>query len=153
MTRPPPPLIALGAALAQRALTGRTARPGKARKAATVALAVGSASLPASAISRFRGVGTTVEPFRPEETTTLVTDGVYTVTRNPMYVGLAGLLTAHALWRGAPLALLPVAGFVALLDRTQVQAEEAALRAKFGEQFAAYEAATPRWLDRRSFAR
>lgn len=152
MTRPPPPLVALGAGLAQRVLAG-PGRPGGGRAALAAAVALASAALPAAAISSFRRVGTTVEPFRPEEATTLVTDGVYTVTRNPMYVGLTGVLVAHALWRGSWAALLPAAGFVALMDRTQVAAEEAALRATFGDAFVAYERATPRWLDGRSLPR
>ncbi len=67
-----------------------------------------------------------------------------------MYVGLAGLLLAHAVWRGSWAALLPLAGFVGFTDRVQIQAEEAALLAKFGAQYDAYRAATPRWIDRRS---
>ena len=67
-----------------------------------------------------------------------------------MYVGLSGLLVAHAVWRGSWAALLPLAGFVAFIDRIQVQAEETALLEKFGAEYDAYRAATPRWVDRRS---
>ena len=80
----------------------------------------------------------------------LVTSGANSISRNPMYVGLAGLLLAHAVWRGSGVALLPLAGFVAFIDRVQIHAEEVALLEKFGAEYAAYQATTPRWVDRRS---
>jgi len=67
-----------------------------------------------------------------------------------MYVGLAGLLGAHAVWRGSWAALLPLAAFVVLIDRVQIKAEEAALLEKFGAEYDAYRATSPRWTDRRS---
>ncbi len=67
-----------------------------------------------------------------------------------MYVGLAGLLVANAIWRSSWVALAPVAGFVVLIDRLQIQAEESALLEKFGHAYETYRAASPRWLDGRS---
>lgn len=152
MPRIHPPLIALGAAVLQRRLSRGAAGPSTVRRAAASTLAAGSASLSVTAIRSFRRRETTIEPLHPDQTTSLVTDGVFTVTRNPMYVGLAGVLTAHAVWRGSWAALLPLAGFVAVIDRSQIAAEEAALRMKFGPEFEAYRASTPRWVDHRSFA-
>jgi protein-S-isoprenylcysteine O-methyltransferase Ste14 len=67
-----------------------------------------------------------------------------------MYVGLAGVLVAHAIWRGSWAALAPVVGFVVLMDRQQIAAEEAALLTRFGAEYDAYRSVTPRWLGRRS---
>lgn len=103
-----------------------------------------------TAASLFRRRGTTLEPFHPDRASVLVTTGANAVTRNPMYVGLAGLLIAHALWRGSWTALLPLVGFVAFIDRTQIQAEEAALRRNFGGDYETYQSTTPRWIGRRS---
>ena len=69
-----------------------------------------------------------------------------------MYVGMAGLLVANAIWRGSWVALAPVAGFVVLIDRLQIEDEEAALLDRFGTEYETYRASSPRWLDRRSFA-
>jgi protein-S-isoprenylcysteine O-methyltransferase Ste14 len=87
-----------------------------------------------------------VDPFHPERTSTLVTTGPNSITRNPMYVGMAGLLVAHAVLRGKPVALLPVGGFVTIIDRWQIGAEEPALATHFGQEYDAYRARTPRWL-------
>lgn len=141
----PPPAYAIAGAVAQHALAGDRSA-GAVRKVAAGAVAAVSAALIAGSIQRFREGGTTVEPFRPEQATTLVTDGPNAVTRNPMYVGMAGLLTAHALARGGVLPVLPVAAFVALIDRVQIQPEEAALRALFGQEYDAYCGRVPRWL-------
>ena len=116
--------------------------------AATVSLA--SMSMAGAAASQFRRSGTTVEPFHPDHASVLVTTGPNSMSRNPMYAGMAGLLLAHAIWRDSWVALAPLAGFVLLIDRLQIESEESALLAKFGVEYEAYCAATPRWLDRRS---
>jgi protein-S-isoprenylcysteine O-methyltransferase Ste14 len=115
-------------------------------------MTLASAAMAGAAASRFLRSGTTLEPFQPDRASTLVTSGPNAVTRNPMYAGLAGLLLAHALWRGSWAALLPVGGFVAFLDRAQIRPEEEALLEKFGPAYDAYRASTPRWLDHRSIS-
>jgi protein-S-isoprenylcysteine O-methyltransferase Ste14 len=82
----------------------------------------------------------------------LVTSGVNGRTRNPMYLGLTGLLVAHAIRRGSVWGLVPVGAFIAVLDRVQIPMEEAALEEHFGAEYQAYRARVPRWLDKRSFA-
>ena len=153
--RVPPPLVALAAALAQRVLTGPTPRRAAARAAVTTTVSLASLSLAGAAASAFPRTGTTIEPFHPDHASVLVTTGANSISRNPMYVGMAGLLVAHAIWRGSWTALAPVAGFVLIIDRLQIAAEEAALLEKFGAAYEAYREASPRWLDRRSldFAR
>ncbi len=113
-------------------------------------VSLASISLAGAASSRFRRSGTTVHPFHPEQASVLVTTGANAISRNPMYVGMAGLLVAHAIWRGSWVALAPVAAFIAFIDRVQIRAEESALLEKFGSEYAAYRAASPRWLSQRS---
>jgi protein-S-isoprenylcysteine O-methyltransferase Ste14 len=141
----PPPAYALAGAVAQHLVAG-DGRAGTARKLAGTAAAVASAALIGGSMQRFRAGGTTVEPFRPELASTLVTSGPNSLTRNPMYVGMAGLLVAHALLRGGWLPVLPVAAFVAVIDRTQIRPEEAALRELFATEYEEYCARVPRWL-------
>ena len=118
--------------------------------AATVTLT--SVSMAGASAHQFRRRGTTVEPFHPDRASALVVTGANAVSRNPMYVGMAGLLVAHAIWRNSWVALVPVAGFVVLIDRFQIEAEESALLEKFGADYEAYRSAAPRWLGRRSLA-
>ena len=82
----------------------------------------------------------------------LVTTGVNELSRNPMYVGMAGLLVANALRLRSWTAVLPLAVFTGVIDRVQIAAEEPALLANFGAEYEAYRASVPRWLDLRSVA-
>ena len=151
--RTPPPVLAIVAALAQRALT-RGGRPRAAvRAAAAGAIAAASGSLAVTSARRFRREGTTLEPVRPERASVLVTTGANAMSRNPMYLALTGLLVANAVRLGAKRALIPVAAFIVVIDRLQIAAEESALLTKFGPDYEAYRATVPRWLGARSFAR
>lgn len=115
-------------------------------RAAGALIALGAAALAASAMDQFRRHETTVNPIAVDRVTSLVETGPNAITRNPMYVGLAGLLVAHAVMRRSWLALLPVAGFVAVIDRLQIRDEEVALRQRFGPAYDEYVARVPRWL-------
>ena len=115
----------------------------------TMTVSLSSALIAGAAAIRFRRFGTTVEPLHPDRASVLVTTGANSISRNPMYVGMAGLLVANGIRRGSWTALVPVAGFVVIIDRLQIEAEESALLEKFGAEYEAYRAASPRWLGRR----
>jgi protein-S-isoprenylcysteine O-methyltransferase Ste14 len=145
MPHVPPPVIALAAGVAQRRLaSGR--RPGRLRRLAAGGVAAGSAWLIGGSVDRFRRTGTTINPLDPSRTTGLVTDGPNGVTRNPMYLGMAGMLSAHGLLRGGVATVVPVAAFVAVIDRLQIRPEEAALRQRFGQSYDDYCRRVRRWV-------
>lgn len=76
----------------------------------------------------------------------LVTGGLYRISRNPIYLADALMLAGLALvWR-APLALLLVPVFAAVITRRFIRPEEARLKARFPDAFAAFTARTRRWL-------
>lgn len=150
MIRVPPPFWALAAALAQHALSRGSPPPTPRRTGAAITVGLASTALAAASVIEFRRSGTTVEPFRPDRTAVLVTTGANSISRNPMYVGMAGLLAANATRQGSWLSLLPLAGFVVTIDRLQIVTEESALHAKFGSEYETYRATVPRWLDHRS---
>jgi protein-S-isoprenylcysteine O-methyltransferase Ste14 len=87
-----------------------------------------------------------VNPLHPEATSSLVITGIYRHTRNPMYVGFAAVLLGWAAYLAAPLALLGPLTFVLYITRFQIIPEERALHAKFGPEFAAYQARVRRWI-------
>lgn len=94
----------------------------------------------------FRRAGTTVNPVAIDRASELVTSGVYGVTRNPMYLGLALLLCAWTAWLSQPWALLGPVAFVAYITRFQIMPEERMLTGKFGEAYARYRAQVRRWV-------
>lgn len=147
--RPPPPVLALVAGFVQQAWA-RPVPPTSTRRALAAATAAASVGMAAAAATQFRAHHTTVEPFDPSKATALVVSGPNAVTRNPMYVGMAGVLVSNAIrlrgWR----AVLPVVAFVGYIDRFQIAAEELALAEKFGAEYEAYRASVPRWIGPRS---
>lgn len=92
----------------------------------------------------FRRAGTGVVPF--SEATTLVTGGPYRLTRNPMYLGMVGILAGTAIWLGSVTPWLVLPAFVAVIAERFIAPEEEMLARAFGERYARYRAAVRRWL-------
>ncbi|HIZ38182.1 MAG TPA: isoprenylcysteine carboxylmethyltransferase family protein [Candidatus Ruania gallistercoris] len=116
------------------------------RRVLSLGVGAASAGLLVAAASELADADTTLDARHPAQASTLVTSGVFGSTRNPLYLGLAGLLTAHALWLGSRRALIPAGAFVLAIDQWQIPAEEAALAEKFGKVYRAYTAQVPRWV-------
>lgn len=145
----PPPVVAATSALAMWPLSSllpTVAVPGNARLVLAIAVAlIGIAFALAGAIA-FRRAKTTVNPLHPEQTTALVTGGVYRSSRNPMYTGMLLCLLAWAIYLASPLSLAGPVAFIAFMHRFQIEPEERILAAKFGETFERYKASVRRWL-------
>ena len=102
------------------------------------------------AITQFLKARTTVNPLKPDKASELVTGGIYRISRNPMYVSLAGLLISLAIWLGQPLGLPFIAVFIVSMNKWQISPEEKVLSAKFGARYDEYCRSVPRWLTMRS---
>ena len=100
--------------------------------------------LMALAVWEFRRHRTTVVPHL--EPDALVTSGVFGLSRNPIYLADALIIAGCALrWHAWPsLILVPL--FMAFIARHFIAAEEARLRANFGEAFDEYAREVRRWL-------
>lgn len=147
--RIPPPVVGAVVAAAMwgvSAIGPQLALPAGVKYAIVGLLVAAGITFDVLGLLAFRRWRTTVNPLRPERASAIVCDGVYRVTRNPMYVGMALLLLA---WAVSLAALLPLAGpvlFVAYITRFQIQPEERALARRFPEEYAAYAARVRRWL-------
>jgi protein-S-isoprenylcysteine O-methyltransferase Ste14 len=99
------------------------------------------------AFARFawEGLGTPA-PVAP--TRTLVVSGFYRFVRNPMYLAVTALIFGQAVlfasWGVAPYGVVIAAAFHMFVRLY----EEPTLRQAYGEEYAAYCAATPRWIPR-----
>ena len=86
-------------------------------------------------------------PIEPHHTPrTLIVDGPYRHSGNPIYLALVTLTLASALGHGSWLGLALAAALWWVLDRRFAAPEEALLRATFGAEAEAYIARTGRWL-------
>jgi protein-S-isoprenylcysteine O-methyltransferase Ste14 len=111
-----------------------------------VTLSVAGVTFALAGIIAFRRANTTVNPAKPQTTSTIIASGVYGVSRNPMYVGLLLVLTGWAFFLCHALAFLFLPVFVAYMDRFQIVPEERALCALFGSEYTTYMRSVRRWL-------
>ena len=96
------------------------------------------------AAGTFRRAGTQIQTTQP--TATIVDEGPYRFTRNPIYIGmflgLIGLAIAiDSLW-----LILLLVPFYLVIRYGVVAREEAYLELKFGDVYRAYKARVRRWL-------
>lgn len=88
--------------------------------------------------------GTTVMPTR--EPDKLVTEGIYRISRNPMYLGMLLSLV------GVPLVMASVTGlifallFFLIMDRSVIPREEKVMEGVFGDAYRRYKLKTRRWI-------
>ena len=94
----------------------------------------------------FRQAKTTVNPVNPEKASSVVTGGVYSYTRNPMYVGLTALLVGWAIWLSTPWVFLGPVALMFYLTRFQIIPEERVMSSKFGRDYDDYRNRVRRWL-------
>ncbi len=147
--RVPPPLVALLCALAMWGLACITPRMDAdivLQGIAAGLIALVGLGICVAGVLAFRRADTTVNPLQPQTASTLVTDGVYRITRNPMYLGLALMLLGWAVWLAAPLTLAGVVVFVLFIQRFQIIPEERAMARLFGEHFITYKSRVRRWI-------
>jgi protein-S-isoprenylcysteine O-methyltransferase Ste14 len=118
--------------------------PAKYLWAVSLAL-IGTATCLAGVVS-FRQAKTTVNPMKPDSTSSLVVSGIYKHTRNPMYVGFALVLLGWATFLSnlAALAFVPV--FIVYMDRFQIRPEEDVLASLFPHEYPTYRTKVRRWI-------
>ncbi len=97
-----------------------------------------------SAIGLFKRIGNNLEPWKPA--TGIVRDGVYRVTRNPMYLGMALIFAGVALFFDSLAALMLLPVVIIIIQTTVIAREEKYLEAKFGEDYLSYKNEVRRWI-------
>jgi protein-S-isoprenylcysteine O-methyltransferase Ste14 len=92
----------------------------------------------------FQRARTTVKPF--QESSALITGGIYRFSRHPMYLGIVLIVLGVACLLGslAPFVAVPVLGLA--LDRRFIEVEERMLEETFGAAWLEYKARVRRWI-------
>jgi protein-S-isoprenylcysteine O-methyltransferase Ste14 len=120
--------------------------PGVLRHALAAAFALAGGCISLAGVVSFRRAKTTVNPLKPEKASSLVTGGIYKVTRNPMYLGLVLVLLAWAVFLSSAWALAGPVAFVLYMNRFQIEPEERVMGTMFGDNYSEYKARVRRWL-------
>jgi len=99
-----------------------------------------------SAVRLFRKDKTTVNPLSPDQATKLVTDGIFKYSRNPMYLGMALVLSSITVFFNLIGGIILIALFCAYITKFQIIPEERAMRDLFSDDFDEYIKVTRRWV-------
>ena len=94
----------------------------------------------------FKKYKTTVNPINPEETTILVTTGIFSITRNPMYLGLFFVICSTVLFFGSWFGIIILMFFVWYINKFQIIPEEETMKKKFGNKYNEYKKNVRRWI-------
>ena len=83
-------------------------------------------------------------------TSRIVASGVFSISRNPLYLGVACFVAGLALAFNLAWALLLLLPSLVLCHIVLIRPEEKYLDAKFGQEYRAYAGTVRRWLGRKS---
>jgi protein-S-isoprenylcysteine O-methyltransferase Ste14 len=92
----------------------------------------------------FKRHGTEVKPFR--DSSTLVVEGPYRLSRNPMYLGGLVALAGAGILLGSVTPFLAVAVMAWLATAHFIVPEERDLERQFGERYLEYKRRVRRWM-------
>ncbi|KPV49792.1 hypothetical protein SE17_30610 [Kouleothrix aurantiaca] len=143
----PPPflyVIVFGIALLLNWLVPLATLPLTFGRVAALALVLAGVLLMIWSNVLFRRAHTSLVPVKPSSA--LVTDGVYRLTRNPMYLGLLLVYLAAALWFSIIWALILAPLLVVAMQRMVIGKEERYLERRFGDEYRQYRAQVRRWI-------
>jgi len=99
-----------------------------------------------SGVLSFRKAKTTVNPTKPNASSSIVRSGVYRISRNPMYVGFLFLLIGWSVALANIVAFVFLPLYILYMNRFQIIPEERILASKFGNEYMNYKQSVRRWL-------
>jgi protein-S-isoprenylcysteine O-methyltransferase Ste14 len=100
-----------------------------------------------SATKEFKKSNTTVNPMKPETSTSLVTSGIFKYTRNPMYLGLSSILLASCFYFSSLLGIIVyVPFFILYITVFQIIPEEEVMKSLFDDEYLDYCSKVRRWI-------
>jgi len=92
----------------------------------------------------FKRYGTEVKPFR--DSTVLIQEGPFRLTRNPMYLGGMLIFVGLAIMLGTLTPFLVTAAMFWLVTVQFIEREERDLERQFGDRYLEYRRRVRRWL-------
>jgi len=104
-------------------------------------------SLAVLARREFARYGQPTDPGRP--TSKIITTGVFSVSRNPLYLGGIFILAGISFALNLPWVLILLIPSMVACHYILIAPEESYLAARFGEQYRIYTAAVHRWIGRK----
>ena len=100
----------------------------------------------ATAVSSFKRQKTTVNPISIEKASSLVVNGVFNYSRNPMYLGMLFILLGLAFKFNLIGGLMFTSTFAIFITIFQIKPEEAAMEKLFDQEWKDYIKNVRRWI-------
>jgi protein-S-isoprenylcysteine O-methyltransferase Ste14 len=107
----------------------------------TIALGI---ALMAWAVRTFNAAGTNVDVRQPS--TTVVSDGPYGYSRNPIYVAMGLIVLGAAIWLNSLWILFSLVIILPTIEAGVIRREEGYLEKKFGQKYLDYKSKVRRWV-------
>jgi protein-S-isoprenylcysteine O-methyltransferase Ste14 len=92
----------------------------------------------------FRRARTHIEPWKP--TTTIITDGIYAYSRNPIYTGFCFIQIGLGLYLNSYWTLFSFLPAAFLVHHAAIRKEEIYLESKFGIEYLQYKNSVRCWI-------
>ena len=99
-----------------------------------------------AAVQSFKKHKTTINPLSPDKASSLVNSGIFSYSRNPMYLGMLLILLSVSFKFNISGGLFISFLFKIYITRFQIIPEEKAMAKLFGEEFITYKNQTRRWI-------
>ena len=98
------------------------------------------------AARQFKAVNTTINPIKPENASVLVNKGIFSYSRNPMYLGMLLIIIGFSIIHNflAIIVIMPI--WIIYMTYFQIIPEEEAMEILFKENFVNYCKKTRRWI-------
>ena len=148
-TKVPPPIVAVAVGVGMWLISTAFPHEGQGlipRLIAALAIALIGGAVAAAGAAAIRKAQTTVNPLHPEHTSAFVSNSIYRIPRNPMYLGLLLVLLGVAVFLWSVPALIGPLAFIGFIWRFQIVPEERILEQKFGPEYVEYKRRVRPWL-------
>ena len=97
-----------------------------------------------STARRFKKAGTNIEPWK--STSTIMQDGIYSRSRNPIYLGMVVAHAGFAIAGQSLGAAVTCLVFFFVIQTYVIAREEKYLESKFGDEYLSYKENVRRWI-------
>jgi protein-S-isoprenylcysteine O-methyltransferase Ste14 len=97
-----------------------------------------------AAVRRFKAAGTSFRTHEPA--TAILSDGLYGVSRNPIYLGLTAIYIGAGVMADAGWVLALLGPLLVVMHYGVIAREERYLERKFGDEYRRYKAKVRRWM-------
>jgi len=98
------------------------------------------------AARQFKAANTTINPIKPENASVLVNKGIFSYSRNPMYLGMLLIIIGFSIIHNLMAVIVIMPLWIIYIINFQIIPEEEAMEILFKEDFLNYCKKTRRWI-------